>query len=81
MAACERAALFGLPVFHAARAVAVQLIRLGYQRATTSEQRGMLAGHRKAIEATSAELPPGWTGERGQVRAYLAEQASAGRLT
>jgi patatin-related protein len=80
-ASCQRAALFGLPVFHAARAVAVQLIRLGYQRATTGEQRGMLAGHREAIEAASAQLPAGWTGERGQVRAYLAQQASTELVT
>jgi patatin-related protein len=77
----QRAALFGLPVFHAARAVAVQLIRLGYQGATTSEQRGMLAGHRETIEATSAQLPAGWTGERGQVRAYLAQQVSTDLVT
>ena len=57
----DRAARFGLPVFHAARTAAVQLIRLGYQRATTSDARVMLAGHRKALEDASAELPPGWT--------------------
>ena len=73
---CERAALFGLPVFHAARAVAVQLIRLGYQRATTSDDRTMLAGHRAAIEAAAAPSSAGWTGERDQVRAYLTVQAS-----
>ena len=73
---CERASLFGLPVFHAARAAAVQLIRLGYQRATTNEQRGMLADHREAIEAAAAQLPPGWTGERDQARAYLTQAAS-----
>jgi hypothetical protein len=74
---CERAALFGLPVFHAARAVAVQLIRLGYQRATGTEQRGMLAGHRQLIEAAAGQLPPGWTGKREEARDYLTEQAKA----
>ena len=78
---CERAALFGLPVFHAARAVAIQLIRLGYQRATTSEQRGMLADHRAAIEAAAGQLRAGWTGEQSEVRAYLAQQASADLVT
>jgi len=73
---CERASLFGLPVFHAARAAAVQLIRLGYQRATTNEQRGMLAGHREAIEAAAAQLPPDWTGERDHARVYLTQAAS-----
>jgi patatin-related protein len=72
-----RAARFGLPVFQAAQAAAVQLIRLGYQRATTGEVRSALAGHRKAIKAAAAALPPGWTDERGQVRAYLQKAALA----
>ena len=75
--AYDRAARFGLPVFHAARAAAVQLVRLGYQRAANGDVRGQLAGHRKAIEDASAGLPAGWTDERNQVRAYLQKQASA----
>ena len=63
----ERAALFGLPVFHAARAAAIQLIRLGYQRATAGDHRRMLAGHRQAIEEAAAEQRPGWADERDQV--------------
>jgi patatin-related protein len=78
----QRAARFGLPVFQAAQAAAVRLIRLGYRRATTSDARNMLAGHRKAIKEAAAALPPGppgerrWTGERDQVRAYLQQAAS-----
>jgi len=72
----DRAALFGLPVFLAARAAAVQLVRLGYQRATTSSQRSKLAGHREAIENASTTLAPGWTDERGKVRDYLKQAAS-----
>jgi patatin-related protein len=66
-----RAALFGLPVFIAARTITIQLIRLGYQRATDSIQRSKLAGHRKAIEDAVTALPPGWTDEGGEVAAYL----------
>ena len=73
----QRAAMFGLPVFHTARAAAIQLIRLGYQRATVGSHRSMLAAHRKDLEAASRELPPGWTGERGKIRGYLAQAASA----
>ena len=78
----QRAARFGLPVFQAAQAAAVQLIRLGYRRATTNDARNMLAGHRKAIKEAAAALPPErpgerrWTGERDQVRAYLQQAAS-----
>jgi patatin-related protein len=74
---CERAAKFGLPVFHAARAVAVQLIRLGYQCATVGSNRSMLAGYRKTIEDASRELPQGWTGESEMVRGELGQAASA----
>ena len=66
-------------MFHAARAAAVQLLRLGYQRATNGDVRGQLAEHRKAIEDASAELPPGWTDERNQVRDYLKKAAAAAR--
>jgi len=75
--AYDRAARFGLPVFHAARAAVVQLVRLGYQRATAGDVRGQLAGHRKVIEDASAGLPAGWTDERNRVRAYLQKEASA----
>ena len=78
VAAYDRAARFGLPVFHAARTAAIQLIRLGYQQATTGDARVALAGHRKALEDTSAELPPGWADDGNQVRDYLKETASAG---
>jgi Protein of unknown function (DUF3376)/Patatin-like phospholipase len=78
----QRAARFGLPVFQAAQAATVQLIRQGYRRATTSDARNMLAGHRKAIKDAAAGLPPErpgerrWTGERDQVRAYLQQAES-----
>ena len=78
VAAYDRAARFGLPVFHAARAAAVQLVRLGYQQAITGDARVALAGRRKALEDASAELPPGWTDDGNQVRDYLKETASAG---
>ena len=72
----DRAALFGLPVFLAARAAAIQLVQLGYQRATTSSQRSKLAGHREAIKNASTTLAPGWTDERGKVRDYMKQAAS-----
>jgi patatin-related protein len=75
--ACTRAARFGLPVFRAAQAAAVQLVRLGYRRATTGEARITLAGRRKAIEDAGAALRPGWTAERTEVRAQLHEAAQA----
>jgi patatin-related protein len=70
-----RAAMFGLPVFLAARATVVHLVRRGYQRATDGGLRGKLAGHRKAIEDLSTLLPPGWIDERGKVREYLKQAA------
>ena len=73
----SRAAMFGLPVFLAARAIVIHLIRRGYQRATDSRLRNKLAKHRAAIEDRSTLLPPGWTDERGKVRVCL-EQAIAG---
>jgi hypothetical protein len=68
-----RAAMFGLPVFLAARALVIHLIRRGYQRATDSRLRNKLAEHRAAIEDLSTPLPPGWTDERGKVRACLGQ--------
>jgi hypothetical protein len=76
----KRAARFGLPVFQAAQAAAIQLIRLGYRRATTGDARRELAGRRKAIEDAAAGLPPGWTAERNQVRDYLEKAATAKEL-
>ena len=73
----QRAARFGLPVFQAAQTAAVQLIRLGYQRATTSDARITLAGYRKAVRDAAAALPEQWTDERGQVRARLHAAADA----
>jgi patatin-related protein len=75
-----RAARFGLPVFRAAQAAAVQLVRLGYRRATTGDARSMLAGHRTAIEEAGAALPPGWTAERERVRTQLRQAAGAAPL-
>ena len=46
----DRAAAFGLPVFHAARATAIHLIRLGYLRAADADQRTKITDHRKEIE-------------------------------
>jgi patatin-related protein len=72
-----RAARFGLPVFRAAQAAAVQLVRLGYRRATTGDVRSTLAGYRKAIEDAAAALPPGWTAERERVHDHMQAAASA----
>jgi hypothetical protein len=72
----DRAAMFGLPVFRAARALFIHLIRRGYERATDSALRNKLAGYRAAIKELSAPLPPGWTDEPGIVRSYL-DQAQA----
>ena len=63
-------------MFLAARAAAIQLVQLGYQRATTSSQRSKLAGHREAIKNASTTLAPGWTDERGKVR--IMKQAASG---
>ena len=60
--------MFGLPVFLAARALVIHLIRRGYQRATDSGLRNKLAKHRAAVEDLSTLLPPGWTDESGKVR-------------
>jgi patatin-related protein len=73
-----RAAMFGLPVFLAARAIVIHLIRRGYQRATDSGLRTKLAEHRAALEELSTLLPPGWIDERGKVRAYLRLAAAPG---
>ena len=73
----SKAALFGLPVFHAARAAAIQLVRLGYQRATAASHRSMLAEHRKEIEDASRDLTPAWTDERLEVRECLERAAAA----
>ena len=75
-----RAARFGLPVFRAAQAAAVQLVRLGYRRATTGDARSMIAGHRTAIEEAGAALPPGWTAEGERVRTQLRQAADAAPL-
>ena len=77
---CTRAARFGLPVFRSAQAAAVQLVRLGYRRATTGDARSRLVGHRKAIEDAGAALPPGWTAERERIRTQLHQVADAAPL-
>lgn len=73
-----RAAMFGLPVFLAAQAIVIHLIRQGYQRATDSGLRTKLAEHRAAVEDRSTPLPPGWTDESGRVRAYLKQAKAPG---
>jgi patatin-related protein len=70
----ERAAQFGLPVFLAAQAMAVHLIRLGYRRAATGEIRAQLAGCRKEIEDAGPGLTADWADglrEAGEVREDL----------
>jgi predicted acylesterase/phospholipase RssA len=73
----SRAAAFGLPVFHAARATAIQLVRLGYQRATNPDQRNKITGHRTTIEETYQASPPDWH-ERNEVDKKLTEAAKGG---
>lgn len=69
-----KAAAFGLPVFHAARATAIHLVRLGYQRAAKREQRNKITGHRTTIEETYQASPPDWH-ERIEVDKKLTEAA------
>jgi patatin-related protein len=69
-----RAAAFGLPVFDAARATALHLVRLGYQRAADVGQREKITGHRTAIENAYEASPPAWD-ERGKVEEELAKAA------
>jgi patatin-related protein len=73
-----RAAMFGLPVFLAAQALVIHLIRRGYQRATDRGLRNKLAEHRAAVDDCSTPLPPGWTDESGQVRGYLKQAVAPG---
>ncbi len=72
----SRAAAFGLPIFHAARATAIHLVRLGYQRAASPDQRDNITGHRKAIEEAYQSSPPTWH-ERKEVEKKLTEAANA----
>ena len=72
----DRAAAFGLPVFHAARATVIHLVKLGYQRAADPSQRAKITGYRAAIENTYRASPPAW-GERGEVGKKLADAAKA----
>jgi len=51
-------AKFGRPALHAAQAIAIHLVRLGYRCATEADQRSHLAAHRKAISKTVAGLSP-----------------------
>jgi patatin-related protein len=72
----DRAAAFGLPVFHAARATVIHLVKLGYQCAADPSQRAKITGYRAAIENTYRASSPSW-GERGEVGEKLAEAAKA----
>ena len=73
----DRAAGFGLPVFDAARATAIDLIRLGYRRAADAGQREKITGHRKAIEDAFQAPGPGWR-ECDKVPEKLSAAAGAG---
>lgn len=70
----SRAAAFGLPVFHAARATAIHLVRLGYQRAVSPGKRNDITGRRKEIEEAYQASPPDWH-ERTEVDKKLTEAA------
>jgi patatin-related protein len=70
-----RAAAFGLPVFDAARAMALNLVRLGYQRAADVGQREKITVHRTAIEDAYEASPPTWD-ERGEVAEKLTKAAA-----
>lgn len=72
-----KAAAFGLPVFNAARATAIHLVRLGYQRAITPTEREMITGHRAAIEDAYQASSPAWD-EDDQVERSLARAAKTG---
>jgi hypothetical protein len=71
-----RAAMFGLPVFEAARAVAVHLIRLGYQRAADPGLRQALTARRAAVEDAYHAGTATWD-EHCQVRDRLSEAMRA----
>ena len=70
----DRAAAFGLPVFHAARATAIHLVHLGYEGATESIQRKALASHRAQLEAAYPP-PPAAGDEPTDVAGRLADAA------
>jgi len=72
----DRAAAFGLPAFHAARATVIHLVKLAYQRATDPVQRANITSYRAAIEDTYRASSPTWH-EPGEVREQLAEAAKA----
>jgi patatin-related protein len=72
----DRAAAFGLPVFHAAQAVAVHLLKLGYQRATEASERELITHYRAEIEDACPLSSPDWH-ERHEVGAKLAAAAGA----
>ncbi len=72
----DRAAAFGLPVFHAARATAVHLVHLGYQGATEPGQRAALAACRAQLEA-AYPAPAGAGDQRPGLASQLA--GAAGR--
>jgi patatin-related protein len=71
-----KAAMFGLPAFHAARATAVHLVRLGYKRAADPAQRKTITGHRAAIEDAGHNCTASWD-EPAQVAHMLSKAAQA----
>jgi patatin-related protein len=71
-----RAAMFGLPVFEAARAVAVHLIRLGYERAADPDMRQAMTGCREAVEKAYRAGKASWD-EHREVRERLSAAVGA----
>jgi patatin-related protein len=71
----DRAAAFGLPAFHAARATVIHLVKLGFQRATDPVQRAKITAYRATIEDTYRASSPAWD-EPGEVREELAKAAN-----
>lgn len=72
----DRAAAFGLPAFHAARATVIHLVKLGFQRAIDPVQRAKITAYRAAIEDTYRASSAPWD-EPGEVREELAEAAKS----
>jgi patatin-related protein len=72
----SKAAMFGLPVFNAAKSTAVHLTRLGYQRAASPFEREKITGHRAAIEDAGIARAAPWD-EYRQVAEQLTEAAQA----
>jgi patatin-related protein len=72
----DRAAAFGLPIFHAARATVIHLVKLAYQGAAEAGQRAKITSDRAAIEDTYRAPATVWD-DGAEVREKLGGAAKA----